>query len=264
MSLHYSGPFRLILHPPGDGRRNMAIDEQMMEEVGSGQSPPVIRLYGFSPPTLSLGRFQRLEEHIDHVRLQAEGVGLVRRPTGGQAVLHDHELTYAVVLAREHLEPYGKREVYRFIAALLVKALERLGIESFSSRSRTGSPHNPDCFRSTGEYEISSPRGHKLIGSAQILGRRASLQHGSVPLDRSYRGIERYLRLPPPAAGSSASSLSEELNRPVSFAEAVAAFKEAFCAALNCREEELSARESEAVGELERLRYGTDAWNHGR
>jgi lipoate-protein ligase A len=263
VSLRYDGTFRLIVHSPADGRRNMAVDEYLMEAVGRGQSPPVIRLYGFSPPTVSLGRFQRLAGCIDHARLQAEGVTLVRRPTGGQAVLHDHELTYAVVLAREHLEPYGKREVYRFIAALLVAALERLGIPSVSSRTRTGNPHNPDCFSSTGEYEISSPGGRKLIGSAQILGRQAALQHGAVPLDRSYRNIERYLRLPAPASVSAAGSLSEELGRPLSFAEAAAAFGEAARAALPISEQDLSPEEWRGVEELERSKYGTDAWNLG-
>lgn len=262
MSLRYQGPFRLIVHSPLEGRRNMAVDEHLMEAVGRAMSPPVIRLYGFSPPTLSLGRFQRLEGRIDHARLQEEGVTLVRRPTGGQAVLHDQELTYAVVLAREHLEPYSKREVYRFIADLLVDALRRLGIECYSSRSRSGSPHNPDCFSSTGEYEIASPAGRKLIGSAQILGRLASLQHGSVPLDRSYRSIERFLTLPP-APAVPAGSLSEELGRPVSFTEVTAAFKEAACAALPTSEQDLSPREWEAVAELERSKYGTDLWNLG-
>lgn len=262
MSLRYQGPFRLIVNSPAEGQWNMAVDELLMEEVGLGHSPPVIRLYGFSPPTVSLGRFQHLRDRIDRRRLQAEDVTLVRRPTGGQAVLHDHELTYAVVLAREHLTTYSKREVYRFIAGLLVDALARLGISSVSSRSRSGSPHNPDCFSSTGEYEIASLTGRKLIGSAQILGRRATLQHGSVPLDRSYRGIERYLRLPP-ASPSLASSLSEELGRPVSFDAAAAAFKEAACALLDCREQALSAPESAAVAELLHTKYGTDEWNFG-
>ena len=127
--------FRLLLEAPGDGQRNMAVDEALLEAVGADRSPPTLRLYGFSPPTLSLGRFQKARELIRLEALPVDGIRLVRRPTGGQAVLHDRELTYAVVLGRGHLEPFSKREVYQFIAGLLLTGLEALGI-----RARSGVP----------------------------------------------------------------------------------------------------------------------------
>jgi len=95
LSLTYKGAFRLILQPPMEGRRNMAIDEALLLKASQGDIAPVLRLYGFSPPTLSLGRFQRLEGMIDREKIKMNGITLVRRPTGGQAVLHDQELTYA-------------------------------------------------------------------------------------------------------------------------------------------------------------------------
>lgn len=158
MILRTSQPFRLLVDPRGEGRWNMAVDEALMESVAAG-GPPVLRLYGFSPPTLSLGRFQAVARRLDPGALARDGVTLVRRPTGGQAVLHDEELTYAVALGRGDLEPFTKREIYRFISGLLLEGLRLLGIEAVVNRHRSGSPFHPDCFGTSGEYEISSPWG---------------------------------------------------------------------------------------------------------
>ncbi len=178
--------FRLVVHPKMEGRLDMAIDEALAEAVGSGRSAQVVRLYGFSPPTLSLGRFQRTEGVLLEERLAQDGVTLVRRPTGGHAVLHDDELTYSVVLSKELIaEQLGdsrKQTVYGFIAEILLAGLQRLGIQAGINASRQGDLRNPDCFRSAGEFEIAAPDGRKLIGSAQMTTRTAILQHGSIPM----------------------------------------------------------------------------------
>ena len=258
--------FRLLLEAPGDGQRNMAVDEALLAAVGAGRSPPTLRLYGFSPPTLSLGRFQKARELIRLDALAADGIRLVRRPTGGQAVLHDRELTYAVVLGRGHLEPFSKREVYQFIAGLLLTGLEALGIRARSGRSRLGSPHNPDCFRSTGEYEIADAGERKLIGSAQVLSRTASLQHGAIPLDGSYRRVSGYLQRACAEEHGLPASLGEELGREVSFAEAELAFQRGARFALErlgirLEAGELSAEELRCTEELRSEKYARDEWN---
>ncbi len=280
--------FRLLVQAPGDGRFNMAVDEALASCAGEGLSPPTLRLYGFSPPTLSLGRFQKARELVDMARLQEAGYTLVRRPTGGQAVLHDRELTYAVALGRAHLEPFTKREIYQFIAGLLLAGLEALGIRAQSSRAALGSPHEPDCFRSTGQYEIADQRQRKLIGSAQVLTRRWSLQHGAIPLDGSYRRIAGFLRAAggpraasggPGASGNPGdpgegndqgsglpSSLGEELGREVGYAEAVDALARGARYALErlgltARPGELTARESELAAGLLDSKYSRDEWN---
>jgi lipoate-protein ligase A len=258
--------FRLILDEPADGQLNMAVDEALMESVGEGENPATVRLYGFSPPTLSFGRFQRVREKIRFQAVRRDGITVVRRPTGGQAVLHDQELTYSVVLHRNHLEPFQKREIYRFIAELLLEGLVRLGVEGRSSRKRSGDLHNPDCFRSTGEYEIASSSARKLIGSAQVVNRNASLQHGAIPLDMSYRRIGSYLALDPETEPAEPSCLSGELGTPVSFARAVKAFAEGFDAGLRRLDVpveigRLSEGESRRAEELLRLKYSGDEWN---
>jgi lipoate-protein ligase A len=259
-------PFRLLLQEPGNGQRNMAEDEALLHSVGAGQSPPTIRLYGFSPPTLSVGRFQHIRERLDGPALAQAGYTLVRRPTGGQAVLHDRELTYAVALQRGQVEPFGKREVYRFVAQLLLEGLRALGIEAQSSRSRMGSVHQPDCFRSTGEYEIADLARRKLIGSAQLLSREGSLQHGAIPLDDSYRHLASFVRIDSEEAHLQPASLSQELGRPVGFAEAVGAFSEGFARGLegyglSLQQGELSAEEQGEALRLLESRYTLDTWN---
>ncbi|UCF96436.1 MAG: lipoate--protein ligase family protein [Spirochaetaceae bacterium] len=258
--------FRLILDDPGDGQLNMAVDEALLESVGEGRSPATVRLYGFAPPTLSFGRFQRIKEKIRWQAVQEDGITLVRRPTGGQAVLHDQELTYAVVLSKDQLEPFQKREIYRFIAELLLEGLARLGIRGQSNRKRSGDLHNPDCFRSTGEYEIASFSAKKLIGSAQVVNRSASLQHGAVPLDMSYRRIDSYLAVSPGRDLEEPSCLSGELGRPMSFQQAVKAFAEGFDSALHRRGVKLQtgALKREEILRAEELlqrKYSGDEWN---
>jgi lipoate-protein ligase A len=258
--------FRLLRDAPRHGQENMAIDEALLESVGDGRSPPTLRLYGFAPPTLSLGRFQKAGELIDRQALERDRLILVRRPTGGQAVLHDRELTYGVLLAREHLEPFGKREIYRFIADLLLAGLEAIGIRGRSSLERRGSPHNPDCFRATGQYEIADLGERKLIGSAQVLSRRAALQHGAIPLDGSYRRISRYLRSSGEEDHGQPASLGEELGREVGFAEAQEAFGRGAALALRklgpaLEPGELSPAELARSAELLAEKYSRDEWN---
>lgn len=258
--------FRLILDEPGDGQLNMAVEEALMESVGSGQSPATVRLYGFAPPTLSFGRFQKVKDKIQWQTVREQGITLVRRPTGGQAVLHDQELTYAVVLHKDHLQPFQKREIYGFIAELLLEGLVRLGVKGRSNRKRSGDLHNPDCFRSTGEYEIASSSANKLIGSAQVVNRTASLQHGAIPLDMSYKRIESYLALSAESQLPEPSCLSDELGKPVSFAEAMKAFAEGFDRALrergaSLKSGRLSDWEHARAQELLEQKYSGDEWN---
>ena len=258
--------FRLVRQAPGDGRLNMAVDEALAAAAGEGRSPPTLRLYGFSPPTLSLGRFQRARELVNPRFLAGEGITLVRRPTGGQAVLHDRELTYSVALGRDRLEPFSKREIYQFIAGLLLAGLEALGISGRSSRAALGSPRNPDCFRSTGQYEIADPGHRKLIGSAQVVTRRFSLQHGAIPLDGSYRRIAGYLRSAPEEGHEAPSSLGEELGREIGWEEAAESFARGAGYALErlgLRMEpgELTGGEREQAAALLAQKYSRDEWN---
>jgi len=257
--------FRLIVNPRMEGRFDMAVDEALAEAVGAGASLPVVRLYGFSPPTLSLGRFQKIKGRYSPALLAKDGVTLVRRPTGGHAVLHDCELTYSVALSKEEsgtlIGGARKREVYEFVARVLLAGLAELGITGKINASRQGDLHNPDCFGSSGEYEITGRDGRKLIGSAQMTTRRAILQHGSIPLENPGRRVLRYIRVDEPMESGDPSCVNEEAGKSLSFEEVQEAFARAFKRNLDAEESELRDEEKEAADRILAARYASDSWN---
>jgi lipoate-protein ligase A len=175
--------WRLLLDGKRDGASNMAIDEAILEAVIQGHSPPTLRFYGWSPPCLSLGRNQSLAE-ANLTACRAAGVDLVRRPSGGQAVLHAGELTYSLALLQsDPRSAGGLLEAYRRLSEGLLAGLRRLGIEAVQALGarQTDGPPSPICFDRPSDYEITFG-GRKLIGSAQWRRRGGVLQHGSLPL----------------------------------------------------------------------------------
>ena len=180
--------WRLLLHAPSDGAWNMAVDEALLEScLGSPEAAPTLRLYGFAPPALSLGKSQPAADVRDVRMLERLGLGLVRRPTGGRAVLHEHERTYAVI-GRLDRPPFagGVLGTYRVIAQALELGLREAGVDA-----RVSSPapiaraaHAPRraaaCFGALSTHELSVG-GRKLVGSAQLRRGGAFLQHGSIP-----------------------------------------------------------------------------------
>src|SRR5207248_1466855 len=108
--------WRLIEDRPAVGAWNMAVDEALLEAARRDEAPPTLRFYGWARPTLSLGRHQDPDEHIDHAFRCRRGIDLVRRPTGGRAVLHDHEVTYSIVLPAELGHGAGVGEVYAVLS----------------------------------------------------------------------------------------------------------------------------------------------------
>lgn len=248
-----------------EGRLDMAIDEALAEAVGRGRSAQVVRLYGFSPPTLSLGRFQRIKGQYFPEKLERDGITLVRRPTGGHAVLHDDELTYSVILSKaliaERLGDSKKRTVYDFVARILLAGLSKLGIAGRINASQQGDIRNPDCFRSSGEFEITADDGRKLIGSAQMTTRSAILQHGSIPMSNPGRRVFRYLAAAEPVDSQDPSSLNEQAGRSLAFEEVRECFAEAFRESLGALESSLQREEQEAAAQILSEKFSSDTWN---
>ena len=244
-----------------NGQFDMAIDEALLESVGAGKSGPVIRLYGFSPATLSFGRFQHIKDSILFNDLMRDGMGYVRRPTGGHAVLHDDELTYSVILSRNHLIPFRKRTIYMFIAEILLKGLNNLGLNAYINLSRIGELRNPDCFATKGEYEISSLSGKKIIGSAQMTTRQGVLQHGSIPIGPSYKRIENYLKIDKTVFNTEPDCIEKELKKDVSYEECRDAFSHAVQDMLPTEISELTGREIRRAEKILEETYSKDSWN---
>ena len=165
----------------------MATDEALLDAYLCPQgrdAAPTLRLYGWNPATLSLGKGQAAVGSHDPAYLAAQGLGLVRRPTGGQAVLHEGERTYCVV-GRLDRPPFdaGVLATYESISDALRGAIESLGVATSTAPQRPiGLPdRGPVCFNVVSSHEVLH-RGRKLVGSAQMRRRQAFLQHGSIPL----------------------------------------------------------------------------------
>jgi lipoyl(octanoyl) transferase len=253
---------RLLIDRRAGGVINMATDEALFLSVHSPGSIPVIRLYGFEPETLSVGRFQRTAGVVDFASLERDGVDFVRRPSAGQAVLHADELTYSVVLARHHLAEFGKRHVYRFIVPLLIAGIRALGVAAPKAvASGRGERSNPDCFASIGEYEIDASENRKLVGSAQAISRSAVLQHGSIPLGTGNRKISAYLRAGAESGPARPTDVSEQTGRPVAYDEAIRLFADSISRILPVTPSSLTPREVERRDELVAGKYGTKTWN---
>jgi len=179
--------WRLIVDGDLPGARNMARDMAILEAVSEGKSPPTLRLYGWDPPCLTLGRHQG-DEAADFNFCSAEGIDVVRRPTGGRALLHHLELTYAMVapLGSGPL-PQGLQDAYRSICGALVHGMQTLGVDAELTGGEVnlhlpGPRSTVPCFEAPAGGEVVV-RGRKLIGSAMRAHAGTILQHGAIVLD---------------------------------------------------------------------------------
>jgi lipoate-protein ligase A len=183
---------RVVRHEDADGPTNMAIDEALLEAVASTAGPAYLRTYGWTVPTLSLGYFQRLAEARADPRFQS--VPLVRRLTGGGAIWHHHEVTYALVVPATHPLARPSTKLYHTVHSAIASALLQRGIAAERRGNEAVSPQVYEkrhllCFTDPDPEDIVT-RGIKIVGSAQRRRGGAVLQHGSVLLARSSRTPE--------------------------------------------------------------------------
>ena len=210
------GRWQLLLEPQGrSGPENMAVDVALLERADR-MGEAFLRLYRFDPPCLSLGRNEAAGGY-DRAAIPRLGIDVVRRPTGGGAVWHEHELTYAVAAP---IAAFGLlRQAYRAIHQRLLTALRLLGADVALAPDRpTARPPVPPsaCFSQPVGGEVLL-RTRKLVGSAQMRRGGAFLQHGSILLDGSQDVIAAVTR--EPQAASAATTLSEELARRITWEE---------------------------------------------
>lgn len=225
------GPWRLILDREHEGAWNMAADMALMEGDGL---VPVLRLYGWQRPTLSLGYAQDADAVVDFALADAAGVEVVRRPTGGGAVLHDgaNEVTYSVV-APEAALPGAVVEAYRLLAEALVAALGELGIRAdLAARVAPADERSAVCFETPSRYELLVA-GRKTVGSAQCRRYGRVLQHGAVPLRLDPGRAVSVLRTADRAAlaerlGAHAAGLEQAAARPLEPAQVRSALVRGF------------------------------------
>jgi lipoate-protein ligase A len=254
----------------------MAVDEAILLTVAEGRAPPTLRFFGWVPPCLSLGYAQPVAD-VDGDRLRARGWDLVRRPTGGRAILHTDELTYSVIAPMS--EPRvlgGVIESYRQLSAGLLRGLELLGLSVRADKEHKPTPNsqvptpNPVCFEASSNYEITA-NGKKLLGSAQVRKRGVVLQHGTLPLIGDLARICDALQFESDEAREGAkarvharaTTIAEASGREVSWEAAAAAMARGFAEALNLTfsEGSLSRAEREQAQKLREEKYAAERWN---
>ena len=198
-----------FLTPPADGAYNMALDEALMARAAR-TGDAVFRVYGWSSPTLSLGRNQRARDCYDTAAANDMGIEFVRRPTGGRALLHHREVTYSATLPVQSADE--ARSAYDFINNVLLAGLGRLGVSAGRPATSTALPPGlRPCFDVPAEHEIAVD-GRKLVGSAQWRRGGALLQHGSILVHDDQALISRLVIEPFADATPTAATLADALG----------------------------------------------------
>jgi lipoate-protein ligase A len=261
--------FRLLIDRDHDGATNMARDEAISRAVSEGKQPPTLRLYGWVPPAVSLGQSQRISS-VNEAACKSAGVGIVRRATGGLAILHTDELTYSIALPIAH--PLAEGDVmtsYRRIAGAIVEALKRLGVHDANADrvAKEDKATGPVCFEAPSDYEVVGG-GKKLVGSAQWRRVDGVLQHGSLPLIGDIARVCALL-IDAPAAEKvreHAATLKDVLGHEVSWDAVAAVWQEAFADVLGIRftEGRLSDDELRCTDDLLHVKYANDVWTRRR
>ncbi len=260
---------------------NMALDEALLKWHSEGAIPPVIRFYGWNPPTLSIGYFQRLERDIDMEAVKNHGLGFVRRPTGGRAVLHDKEVTYSVIVTEDYPDmPSTVTEAYRVISEGLLIGFQKLGLDAYfavpetdEEKAELRAPRSGVCFDSPSYYELVV-EGRKVAGSAQTRQKGVILQHGSILLDidenklfdcfkfKNDRIRERMQR----GFRKKAVAINALRDSPVSMSEAIEAFYTGFQEGLGIHlvPYTLSGEQEAYVNQLAQEKYASEEWNYSK
>ncbi|NWQ39998.1 lipoate--protein ligase family protein [Bacillus sp. EB106-08-02-XG196] len=260
---------------------NMALDEALLDWHSEGKFPPIIRFYGWEPATLSIGYFQKVEKEINLEAVKAHGLGFVRRPTGGRGVLHEHELTYSVIVSEDHPEmPKTVTEAYRVISEGILKGFHQLGLEAYfavpktdEERSALKDPRSAVCFDAPSWYELVV-EGRKVAGSAQTRQKGVILQHGSILLDLDEDKLFSLFKYPNERVKermkstfkNKAVAINEISPRRISLEEAKEAFYKGFADGLNIELESYQLTEEELayVNKIAKERYESDDWNFKR
>ncbi len=268
--------WRLLHTGARDGATNMAIDEAILEAVTAGHAPATLRFYQWDPPCLSLGISQKAAD-ADREACRHNGWEIVRRPTGGRAILHADELTYSICAPEQEPRVAGSVvDSYGRLAAGLLSGLRSLGLQPAEAKPTyptDRAQNGPVCFDGPAKYEVTVDL-RKLIGSAQSRKLGGVLQHGTLPLRGDLTRIIEALSYESQAARQTARqrllgralTLEQALGRQVAFQDAAKAMAAGFAQALNLTlvPAELTASEWAAVERLHTEKYANHQWTLGK
>ena len=257
---------------------NMALDEALLNWHSEKLIPPVIRFYEWEPATLSIGYFQQVHKDIDLEEVHRQGLGFVRRPTGGRAVLHEHELTYSIIVEEDYPNmPQSVTEAYRVLSEGLLLGFRNLGLDAYFSVPDTEEkkedlkrPKSAVCFDAPSWYELVV-EGRKVAGSAQTRQKGVILQHGAILLDMDEEKLLSLFRFADEEARErmrrklpeKAVAMNRLVDRPFTIEQCVEAFKSGFQQSLEIEliPYELTEAQLAYIEQLEKEKYASNDWN---
>jgi lipoate-protein ligase A len=242
---------KLVEYARLEGEANMDLDRRLLALCEANPEYGFLRFYTWARPTLSMGRLEP-DDAVDRTAAERDGIAVVKRPTGGRVVLHGDDLTYAVVVPRPTRA--GLQKTYNLFSEILVDGLSSMGAPLDMERGKTGRSRmvQRPCFASVSRYEVTY-KGRKVVGSAQRVGQRAVLQHGSIPLGTGYLRVVDYMSVSSDArerlrdemeAGT--SCLEAVLGRCVEARQAAGALTGAFRRRLGCDFEPVAVADVDA------------------
>jgi lipoate---protein ligase len=248
---------RLLTIGKHQGALNMAIDEVLLNKVSTSESLPILKFYGWNPATITIGYFQSLEQEVDAERCKQEGVDIVRRITGGGAVLHENEITYSLIIKEEGIIEKDILKSYEQICKGILNALRKLNLDG--------------KFIPINDLIVN---GKKFSGNAQSRKKGCVLQHGTILLEVDIKKMFSLLKVPNEkmrdklitAVEERVTSLSKELNRHVTYEEMQKLLIEGFKEALDIEliPSELTEDEMNEAKTLAEEKYGSQQWNEQR
>ncbi|MFH2138681.1 MAG: biotin/lipoate A/B protein ligase family protein [Candidatus Omnitrophota bacterium] len=264
--------WRLLLSRSKDPYTNMAIDEAILKSYSQGQSSPTLRIYGWSPESISLGYFQKANKVLKVDQCLNHGVLFVRRITGGEAIYHGSDLTYSIICSKNDLGlPESVKESFKLIASFLIGAYKKHGLDACFSVEDEERENYFDikqkkrsdfCFATNQDFDITIA-GRKIGGNAQKRRRDIIFQHGSIPLHLDLNRVSLFLREELDGVEERIVSLSSAAGKIIDFdgfsAVLIDSFQETFGLKLTLGE--LTAEEKQKAAELRKNKYANGDWN---
>jgi lipoate-protein ligase A len=264
--------WRLLSFGKADAVENMAVDEAVFREAIRKRVPPTLRFYSWRTPTVSIGYFQEARREIDLEACRRLGIDFIRRPTGGKAVLHDREVTYAVIAGADHpLFPPDILRSFRVISGCIARGLRAIGIKAemkAGGRAASDESLRTSCFSSPSRYELLV-KGRKICGASQMRSHGVLLQHGALLMAFDpektcaillpHRDPERQAAL----LRDSVTAVEEQAGRPVDERQLCRVLREGFEQGLGIRfvEAPLTPDEETLKRELMAKKYSSENWN---
>ena len=251
--------WRLISSGLSSAAWNMAVDEALMRSF-SENDMPLLRLYEWENPSLSLGRFSHPEQSLDPEKMEKSGIEYVRRMTGGGILVHGGDISYTLIVPQNFVRSRGVKSAYRYLCGFIMDFYKRLGLDaSFAKEDGPIVQHTESCLAGREAYDIVID-GRKIGGNAQRHTRSAMLQHGSIPLCIDRELFEPLFRIPSglPEAGS-LKPFDINLPRHDILERIKKSFGETYSAELI--EQNLSAEVKEFAHKLYNEKYFGKAWN---